>query len=149
MKMLLHPYRSIGASLKNSRLPYGEACNKAVNANTCLKMGEPKVVRVLHLAHIKEDKGLALFPIGGRYNKDLAELRKGDFIQFESGEKFEVVSVALLNLHSAIAEQLCRYIYGHSLKTVTSRWGHNAVLEGFPRDCVSTEQCIQVHYKKH
>lgn len=108
---------------------------------------QSKVVSVLHLAHRKEDKGLALFPIGIRYNKELAELRKGDYIQFQSGEKREVISVALMNINSAIAEQMSRYIYGHTISRVCAQWGVNAVAEGYPRDAISKDQCIQIHYK--
>lgn len=108
---------------------------------------QPRTVSVLHMSHRKEDKGLALFPVGTRYNKELTELRKGDFIQFQSGEKREVISVALMNVHSAIAEQMSRYIYGHSISRVWAQWGSNAVVEGHPRDAISKDQCIQIHYK--
>lgn len=106
-----------------------------------------KTVDVLHLAHRKQDKGLALFPFGGRYNRELTQLRKGDFIRFQSGETFKVVSVSVMNLHSAVAEQMSRYIYGQPLSRVTSQWGSNAVLEGFPRDCVNDGQCLMIHYE--
>lgn len=108
-------------------------------------MSEP--VTVLHLSHRIEDKGLALFPLGERYNRELTKLRKGDSIRFQSGEVFNVVSVAVMNLRTAVAEQMSRYIYKQPLSRVTSQWGHNAVLEGYPRDCVSDEQCLMIHYE--
>lgn len=105
-----------------------------------------KIVKVLHLAHRKKDKGLALFPFGMRYNRELTTLKKGDWIQFQSGEQFPVVSVAVVNLQSAIAELMCRYIYGKPLSRVVSQWSYNAVAEGYPRDAISTEKCLIVNY---
>lgn len=105
-----------------------------------------RVLSVLHLAHRKEDKGLALFPFGVRYNKELLTLRKGDYIMFSSGEEHEVVSVSIMGLNTAVAEQMCRYIYGVPLSKVVSQWGNNAVLEGYPREAVSTDQCLMIHY---
>lgn len=104
-------------------------------------------VGVLHLAHRKEDKGLALFPFGERYNRELTQLRQGDVIQFESGEKFEVVAVTVMNTDSAVAEFMSRYIYGRPLSVVKSQWYNNAVLEGYPRDCIRADQCLIIYYK--
>lgn len=106
-----------------------------------------KVVDVLHLAHRKKDKGLALFPLGERYNRELSELKKDDWIRFQSGEQFPVVSVAKMNLQSAIAEFMCRYIYGKPLARVVSQWGYNAVAEGYSRDAISFDQCLIINYK--
>lgn len=108
---------------------------------------ESRTIEVLHLSHRKEDKGLALFPFGVRLNKELTELRKGDFIQFLSGEKREVVSVAVLGLNTAIAEQMCRYIYNVPLATVIRQWGVICVQLGLPRDSMNKDRCLQIHYK--
>lgn len=110
---------------------------------------EPKVVPVLHLNHYREDKGLAMFPFGTRYNKELYTLKSGDFIKFtgENGHKREVISVAVMNLHSAVAELMSNYIYGQPLRIVHRQWGYNAVMEGFPRDAVDKDRCLLIHYK--
>lgn len=110
---------------------------------------EPKIVPVLHMNHYREDKGLAMFPFGIRYNKELYTLRSGDFIKFtgDDGHKREVVSVAVMNMHTAVAEFMSNYIYGQPLRIVQRQWGYNAVMEGFPRDAVDKDQCLIIHYK--
>lgn len=104
-------------------------------------------VSVLHLSHLRENKGLAMFPVGERYNRELTQLRKGDVICFQSDEEYPVVSVAVLGLHTAIAEFMSRYIYGKPLSRVKAQWGINAVAEGYPRDCISDERCLIIHYE--
>lgn len=110
-------------------------------------MEDKKTVDVLHLSHRNQDKGLALFPIGERYNRELMYLRKGDLIRFQSGEIFEVESVALMGLNTAIAEQMSRYIYGRPISRIKSQWSYNVVIEGRPRDSISQDQCLQIYYK--
>lgn len=104
-------------------------------------------ISVLHLTHRREDKGLALFPFGERYNRELMQLRKGDVIQFQSGEQYSVVSVAVLNLDTAIAEFMCRYIYNKPLSRVKEQWGINAIAEGYSRDCISEYRCLIIYYE--
>lgn len=110
---------------------------------------EPKVVPVLHMNHYREDKGLAMFPFGIRYNKELYTLKSGDFIKFtgDNGHKREVISVAVINLHSAAAELISNYIYGQPLRIVQRQWGYNAVMEGYPRGSVDKDRCLLIHYK--
>lgn len=105
------------------------------------------VISVLHLAHRKEDKGLALFPFGERYNRELMQLRQGDIIRFQSGEEYPIIAVAVMNLNAAIAEFMCRYIYGKPLARVKEQWGVNAIAEGYSRDCINQDRCLIIYYE--
>lgn len=107
------------------------------------------VFRVFHYPHRKEDKGLILLPIQVDEWRRLRNMRKGDYIQFEgSTENKEVLGLAKLNLKTAVAEFLCRYIYGVPLSMVQERWYNNVVAFGASKSSIDKDYCLIIYYKK-
>lgn len=105
---------------------------------------------VLHGPHRREDKGLILLPISPESGRNLQNIRKGDYIVFESEtDKREVLAVAKVNLKSSMAEFLCRYIYNHPLSVVMNRWENNAIAIGESRESVDKDYCMVIYYKKN
>lgn len=113
-----------------------------------MKGTTPDVYSVFHGSHRKEDKGLILLPITDVLLRYFKDMRAGDYIIFdEETEKREIVRFGKVNLHTTLAELLCKYIYNSKLERIMERWVNNAIALGQSRGSVSRDYCMIIYYK--
>ena len=113
--------------------------------------GQVERVRTVKVAHDigGEDRlSFVLFPVGFRYNRELAELRKGDIMVFLDKSEHYVRGVCRLSLRSALAEHLCWLRYGFGIERAITLWRERLLLGKQDVKVMSNDECLIVFYEK-
>lgn len=107
--------------------------------------------REFRVEHIRTAEGRYLDyiirPLGYRFNKDLKTARKGDVLRFADGSSAWIYKVAVLNIGSAIADCLCRALYGFGALEILKIW--QDALRAAKKDVrlISESECLIVFYE--
>lgn len=90
-----------------------------------------------------------LLPYGIFYDKtkSFVDAKKGDILRFFNGGDYEIDNVALIP-QDRICDTLCRMRYGITWKAAFEKWKSYAVLQGYGKEVLSTEECLFVVYAK-
>lgn len=107
--------------------------------------------REFKVEHIRTAEGRYLDyiirPLGYRFNQDLKTARKGDVLRFADGSSAWIYRVAVLNVGSAMADCLCRALYGFGALEILGIWQEN--LRAAKKDVrlISENECLIVFYE--
>lgn len=107
--------------------------------------------REFRVEHIRTSEGRFLDyiirPLGYRFNQDLKTARKGDVLRFADGSSAWIYRVAVLNIGSAMADCLCRALYGFGAFEILGIWQEN--LRAAKKDVrlISESECLIVFYE--
>lgn len=113
--------------------------------------GEVERVRKVNVAHDigGEDRlSFVMFPVGFRYNRELAELRKGDIMVFLDKSEHYVRGVCRLSLRSALAEHLCWLRYGFGIERAIELWRERLRVSKQDVKVMSSDECLIVFYER-
>lgn len=108
-------------------------------------------IREFKVEHIRTAEGRFLDyiirPLGYRFNQDLKTARKGDVLRFADGSSAWIYRVAVLNIGSAIADCLCRALYGFGALEILKIWQDN--LRAAKKDVrlISESECLVIFYE--
>lgn len=108
-------------------------------------------VREFRVEHVRMAEGRFLDyiirPLGYRFNQDLKTARKGNVLRFADGSSAWIYKVAVLNIGSAIADCLCRALYGFGSLEILGIW--QDALRAAKKDThlISESECLIVFYK--
>lgn len=108
-------------------------------------------IREFKVEHIRTTEGRFLDyiirPLGYRFNQDLKTARKGDVLRFADGSSAWIYRVAVLNIGSAIADCLCRALYGFGALEILKIWQDN--LRAAKKDVrlISESECLIIFYE--
>lgn len=91
---------------------------------------------------------LIILPIGLYYNREIRKIKPGDYVEFSDGVERRVEFALLMPIHGALTEYLCRKTYTGAMQVVMKRWYANALMEGFGRDVIDTEQCLMIFFER-
>lgn len=108
--------------------------------------------REFRVGHVRMAEGRFLDyiirPLGYRLNQDLKTARKGDVLRFADGSSAWIYRVAVLNIGSAMADCLCRALYGFGALEILGIWQDN--LRAAKKDVVhliSESECLVIFYE--
>lgn len=107
--------------------------------------------REFRVEHIRTAEGRYLDyiirPLGYRFNQDLKTARKGDVLRFADGSSAWIYKVSVLNIGSAMADCLCRALYGFGALEILGIWQDN--LRAAKKDVrlISESECLIVFYE--
>ena len=108
-------------------------------------------IREFKVEHIRTAEGRFLDyiirPLGYRFNQGLRGARKGDVLRFADGSSAWIYRVAVLNVGSAIADCLCRALYGFGVLEILKIWQDN--LRAAKKDVrfISESECLIIFYE--
>lgn len=108
-------------------------------------------IREFKVEHIRTAEGRFLDyiirPLGYRFNQDLKTARKGDVLRFADGSSAWIYRAAVLNVGSAIADCLCRALYGFGALEILKIWQDN--LRAAKKDVrlISESECLIIFYE--
>lgn len=114
-----------------------------------LKTSRRKIFKPLHEEPGAFHLDYILLPYGQYYakTKDYLDAKKGDILRFYNGPEYEIDSVSLIK-QDRVCDILCRMRYGIAWKVAFAKWQSNAILEGYGRQALSTQECLLVIYGK-
>ena len=108
-------------------------------------------VREFRVEHIRTAEGRYLDyivrPLGYRFNQDLKTARKGDVLRFADGSSAWIYKVAVLNIGSAMADCLCRALYGFGALEILGIWQDNLRAAKKDTHLISESECLVVFYE--
>ena len=108
-------------------------------------------VREFRVEHIRTAEGRYLDyiirPLGYRFNQDLKTARKGDVLRFADGSTAWIYKVTVLNISSAMADCLCRALYGFGAMEILKIW--QDALRAAKKDVrlISESECLVIFYE--
>ena len=108
-----------------------------------------RIYKPLHTEPWGFHLGYILLPYGAFYDKtkDFVDAKKGDILRFFNGGDYEIDNVVLIP-QDRVCDTLCRMRYGISWQVAFEKWKSYAVLQGYGKDALSTEECLLVFYAK-
>lgn len=91
-----------------------------------------------------------LLPYGEFYDKTkrFVTAKKGDILRFHNGPQYEIDSVSLIPQDKQ-CDILCRMRYNMAFDKVFEIWRRYALMEGYGKQILSTEECIFIVFKKN